>query len=272
MDHHFQSAGSAVLVQARFWWLLQVHLRGCCSACLSFRFSSAKLLSGCLVSRPFSCMGLFLHRHRTLHFPLNCLGLLSAHTSTSLRYFWVSSQLSSLNGFQFSVMCKAAETALCAISQVSDEDIKHHWPSELTTDVWPLAGLVVMPLTESFEPGRSVFSPPFGPRLYSVPHESTWGWAVRGLLKALLQMGWTHQLLSHLVLSTALFSTCDFPAINLCKLLSSCPWKWFSRAVYYVTFQEIKASFTILWCPRSSSLLLKMTDICFASVISNIPW
>lgn len=31
-----------------------------------------------------------------------------------------------LNRSQFSVMCEPAETALCAISQAIDEDVKHH--------------------------------------------------------------------------------------------------------------------------------------------------
>lgn len=71
---------------------------------------------------------------------------------------WVSSHPSGVWITPGFLLCKAAGTALCALSQVTDEHVKYHWPSELTTAVWPLAGLVVMPLTESFEPGRSVFS------------------------------------------------------------------------------------------------------------------
>lgn len=132
-DHHFQSAGSAVLVQPRCWWPLQGHLSGwfsffqvlfCKAAFWLFSFQ-AILLHGVIPAQGFA---LPFELHRTAVGPF----------LTSLRHFWVSWQLFDVwICSQFSVMCKAAETSLCAISQVIDKDVKYHWSSELTTAGWP---------------------------------------------------------------------------------------------------------------------------------------
>lgn len=184
------------------------------------------------------------------------MGLLSAHSSTSLRYFWVSSQPSGIwiaPSFLLHVnllkLCSvlSARTLMKMLNIIECSTdvclawVWCHWQNSLSQagqfSVLLMVHVSILCLISLHENG------------------------VGGLSKALLQMGWTHQFLSHLILLMALFSTVWLPCRKLFELFSSCPSMPGNGFWEVFIISPSKRSWWVLPscdAPDPSSLLLKI--------------
>ncbi|KAK4810782.1 hypothetical protein QYF61_008754, partial [Mycteria americana] len=94
------------------------------------RSFSARLLSSWVAPSIYWCLGLFLPKCRTWHFPwLNCMRFLSAHFSSLLRSLWVAARPSGISASppSFGVISKLAEGTLCPSIHIINEDVEQDW-------------------------------------------------------------------------------------------------------------------------------------------------
>lgn len=90
---------------------------------------SAKLLSSWWSPRHYGCLGLFLPKCRTLHFPLfNFMRFSSALFSNVSQTPWMTaspSRVPTTRVTQFCILCELAECALCSSVQAVSEEYWH---------------------------------------------------------------------------------------------------------------------------------------------------